>query len=97
MLRIISISLALTFSSVSYGACISDSPEIGDIGPRSELVCDLLEPRVPNSKITILDRKIHSSNSVSVIVLLDGQSRTLEYKLKGADWELIETTLAGSY
>ena len=97
MLKVISISLALTFSSVSYGTCLPDSPEIGDIGPSSELVCDLLESQVPDTNVAIIDRKIHSSNSVSVMALLDGQSRTLEYKLKGADWELIEATLAGSY
>ena len=57
----------------------------------------MLESRVPDSNIAILDRKIHSSSSVSVLVLLDGQSRMLEYKLKGADWELVEPTLADSY
>ena len=97
MLRIISLPLALTFSSVSYGACLPDAPEIGDVGPGSELVCDMLESRIPDSNIAILDRKINSPNTVSVIVMLDGQSKTLEYKLKGADWELIEPILAGSY
>ena len=97
MLKIISLPLALAFSSVSYGACMPDSPEMGDIGPSSELVCDLLESQIPRTNIAIIDRKIHSPNSVSVIVLRDGQSRSLQYKLKGADWELIEATLAGSY
>ncbi len=89
MLRTILISLSLTVSSASYGACQLDSPEIGDIGPGSELVCNMLESRVPNSDIAILDRKIHSPNTVSVIVMMDGKPETLEYKLKRANLDLI--------
>jgi len=89
--------LTLTFSSASFAACLADSPEIGDIGPGSQLVCSVLVSRFPDSDITILDRKIESHNVISVIIAVDDQSNSLEYKLKGADWELTEPVLAGSY
>jgi len=96
MLKTILLPLALTFSSVSFAACLSDSLEIGDIGPGSQLVCRMLVSRFPNSDIAILDRKIESQNAVSVIVAVDGQPKSLEYKLRGADWALVEPALARS-
>ncbi len=37
MLKTILLPLTLSFSSVTYGSCLLDSPEIGDIGPGSQL------------------------------------------------------------
>ena len=96
MLRTFMLPLALSVSSISHGACWLDSPEIGDIGPGSQLVCNMLESRFPHSDIAILDRTIHSHNSVSVIVAVDGQPESLDYQLTGADWKLIAPTLAGN-
>ena len=97
MLKTILLPLSLTFSSVAFAACLPDSPELGDVGPDSQLVCTRLGARFPQTNIVVVDRKIHSPNSVSVIVTVDGQSESLEYKLIGADWELTEPALAGSY
>lgn len=97
MLRTTLLSLSLTISMVSYGACQLDSPELGDIGPGSELVCSMLESQFPDSDIEILDRKIHSSNTVSVIVMIHGKPETLKYTLKKADWKLTEPALTDSY
>jgi len=91
MLKTILLPLTLSFSSVTYGSCLLDSPEIGDIGPGSQLVCQLLESRFPQLDIAILDRKIHSYDTVSVIVEVNDQHETMEYKLKGADWKLTKS------
>jgi len=95
MLRTILLPVTLSLSSISYGSCQLDSPEIGDAGPDSQRVCDMLESRSESSDITILDRKVHSARSVSVIIELDDQLRTLEYELSGADWKVAEPALAG--
>jgi hypothetical protein len=94
MLKTILLPLSLTFSSVSFAACLSDSPEMGDIGPDTQLVCTRLEAQYPQSDIAVVDRKIYSSSSVSLIVTVDGQTKSLEYELIGADWELTEPDLA---
>lgn len=96
MLKTIMLPLTLTFTSVSFAACLPDFPEIGDIGPGSKLVCNMLESRFPHSSIAILDRRIRSHNSVSVIVTVNGQPESLKYQLTGADWKLTETALAGN-
>lgn len=97
MLRTILFSLTLISTSVTYGACLPDTAEIGDIGPGSQLVCNMLEARYPQSNIAVLDRKIHSQNTVLVIVSVDGQSESLKYNLRGADWMLTEPSFADSY
>ena len=97
MLRTTLLTLTLTVSSGSYGACLTDSPEIVDIGPDSSLICNMLESRLPQSDIAILDRQIHSPNTISVIVSVDEQPESLTYTLTGADWKLINPALAVSY
>jgi hypothetical protein len=97
MLKTILLPLSLTFSSVSFAACLPDSAEIGDVGPDSEIVCTGLEARFPQSDFVVVDRNIHSPNNVSVIVTVDGQSGSLEYKLIGSDWKLTEPAFAGRY
>lgn len=97
MLKTILLPLSLTFSSISFAACLPDSAEIGDVGPDSEIVCTELETRLPQSDIVVVDRNIHSPNSVSVIVMVDGQTESLEYKLIGPDWKLTVPALAGGY
>ena len=95
MLRIISLPLALAFSSVAYGACQIDSPEIGDVGLDSELICNMLDSNLPHSDIVILGRTIQSNNAVTVVVVVDDIPMSLEYRLVGVDWKL--PNLAGIY
>jgi len=97
MFKTILLPLSLTFSSISFAACISVPPEIGDIGPDSQLICTRLEAGFPQKNIVVIDRKIHSPNSISVSVTVEGQSESLGYKLIGADWKLTEPALAGNY
>ena len=95
MFRSLLLSIILTASSTAYAACYLDSPEIGDIGPGSELVCDMLETRSQNSSITILDRMPKSNKAVSILVDVDGEKQSLNYRLVGANWRLEDQVTAG--
>ena len=95
MFKYMLLPIILTMSSASYSACQLDSPEIGDIGPGSELVCDMLETRSQNSSITILDRMPKSNRAVSILVDVDGQKQSLNYRLVGANWRLADQVTAG--
>jgi len=97
MHKTIFLALALATLSEAHAACLQDSIEIGDIGPSAELVCDRLEARFPHSDIALLDRAIHSRQSVSVGVAINGHLETLKYDLRGADWKLAESDSMASY
>lgn len=97
MIKTILFTLTLAVIPGAHAACLQDSPEIGDIGPSSQLVCDLLEARFTQSDIAILDRKMHSRDTVAVIVAMNGQLQSLEYNLHGADWKLTEPHFVNSY
>lgn len=57
--------------------CTPDPPEIGDIGPVSELVYRDLEQRFPESIAAVANRTIPSSERVEVLVSVDGKSMVL--------------------
>lgn len=62
-------TLALSTLLVAFDAgagCLVDAPEIGDIGPSSELVCQQLERRFPGSTLAVEGRGIHSPETVTV-------------------------------
>ena len=50
----------LLFAFDTNAGCVIDAPEIGDIGPSSELVCRELESRVPGSILVVESRNVHS-------------------------------------
>jgi hypothetical protein len=97
MLRATLMTTTLLFASSTYAACEPDALEIGDTGPASQRVCEMLEARFPRSNISIVDREIYSGNSVEVIASVDGQKESLTYQLVGADWALAEPTLASGF
>jgi len=70
----------------SFANCIPDAPEIGDIGPSSELVCRELEQRFPAALTAVEDRTILSPSAVAVQVSVDGESMLLPYELIGFVW-----------
>jgi hypothetical protein len=96
MLRTIVFPLSLLVASAAQAVCIPDAPEFGDTGPGSERVCGALTSQFPRSDIRIVDRKIHSGNSVSVVASVDGRVVALAYDLVGSDWVLAEPTVAAS-
>jgi hypothetical protein len=86
--------LTLTLLPITVAAsanCVTDAPEIGDIGPNSELVCKALESRYPGAALAVEGRAIHSPTEVSVMASVDGQPVSLNYELSGYTWRLDQT------
>jgi hypothetical protein len=97
MLKTMLLPLTLTASSLSYAACLPDSPEIGDSGPSSEMVCEMLETKHPGNQFEIIDRVIRAQDSVKVIVMVGDKPASMEYKLVGADWKLTQPNFLNPY
>jgi hypothetical protein len=72
-------------------ACIPDSPEMGDIGPSSMVVCRQLEHQFPGAAIAVEGRSIHSPTRVSVAASVDGKPIELHYELSDYSWLLGES------
>jgi len=70
----------------SFANCTPDAPEIGDIGPSSELVCRELQLRFPAALTAVEDRTILSPSAVVVRVSVDGEPMLLPYDLIGFVW-----------
>jgi hypothetical protein len=87
-------TLALTILPLAFAthaACVTEPPEIGDIGPDSELVCNALEQRFPGATLAVVNRSIHSPSQVSVAASVNGRPITLRYELSGYTWRLDES------
>jgi hypothetical protein len=91
MIRQTLILAVLPAAFATQAACVSDPPEIGDIGPGSELVCAGLERRFPGANLAVEGRSIHSPTEVSVDVSVDGRPLALSYTLSGYSWRLDDT------
>lgn len=86
--------LILTLLPGTLGAsanCVTDAPEIGDIGPDSERVCSELESRFPAATLAVEGRAIHSPTEVMVSASVDGEPTLLDYRLTGYTWVLDDT------
>jgi hypothetical protein len=81
----------LTIPPGATGACRTDQPEIGDIGPDSELVCKELVSRFPRADLAVTGRVIRSAKEVSVGARVDGRPLALHYVLSGYRWQLAST------
>ena len=81
----IAMSASVLLSSAN-AACLVDQPEIGDIGPASELVCESISNVSTNADIRIVDREIHSPDHVTVRVEHDGKMIGLDYQFAGFQW-----------
>ena len=79
---------AALFAADTFGCCSPDQPEIGDIGPSSEVVCRELQQRFPDAPSAVEDRIIVSPNAVTIRVSVDGVERSLDYALEGFTWRL---------
>jgi hypothetical protein len=78
----------LPIAASVQATCINDAPEIGDIGPGSELVCRQLEGRFASADLVVLDRTIRSPADVTVRVSVDGTPVRMHYELIGYTWQL---------
>ncbi|NEX23116.1 hypothetical protein G3480_22925 [Thiorhodococcus mannitoliphagus] len=90
MIKHLLILATLPTSLTANAVCIKDQPEIGDIGPSSERVCEALARRFPEAAIAIEDRSIRSPTAVSVDASVDGKPISLTYVLSGYSWQLDE-------
>ncbi|MCG8426454.1 MAG: hypothetical protein MI754_03750 [Chromatiales bacterium] len=97
MIKKILIPLALVASSATQASCLTDVPEIGDIGPGSDQVCDLLRVTFPAASTAVIDRDVRGNNTVVVKVLVDEQPKFLHYHLIGVEWRLLDLRLADNH
>lgn len=89
MYKALMIPIALFLSSSVHGGCQADPPELGDIGPDSGNVCEMLEHQHPYSEqIRVVDRELYSRSRVRVMVALDNRPASLLFSLVGANWRL---------
>lgn len=95
MRKTILFAALLSMTGISHAICVTDAPEIGDVGPASEYVCDMLDAWIPQANIAILDRTPLSPDSVSILVSLNGHQKFLKYVLSGPRWVLSEEALIG--
>ena len=87
MFKKILLPITLIFAPQAHSACQPDAAQIGDIGPSSQIVCQLLESQFPQSESSIVDRKIITENAISINVVIDGKAQLLSFNLKGANWK----------
>ena len=85
MNRMFTITL-LPVALSANAACLTDPPEVGDIGPGSGLVCQELAQRYPGAALAVEDRAIHSPSEVGVTASVDGSAVLLHYTLTGGEW-----------
>ncbi len=78
----------LPFAVGAQATCVPDAPEIGDIGPSSEVVCDQLEDRFAGAELAVEGRSILSPTQVSVLASVDGRPLQMHYTLIGYTWDL---------
>jgi hypothetical protein len=78
----------LPVAASAQATCMSDAPEIGDIGPSSEVVCRQLESHFAGAKLAVQGRAIHSPTEVSVLTSVDGTPVRMGYELTGYTWRL---------
>ena len=75
-----------TAALVVPAACLPDAPELGDLGPDSGRVCDVLEHELPGTTLAVDGRSIHSATAVTVSASVDGRPVLLDYRLVGLTW-----------
>ena len=80
----------MTFTANTHAACLDNPPELGDTGPDSELVCREMEQSYAGSTLAVAGRTVHSGESVSVHVIVDGVPATRNYRLSGVSWRVTE-------
>lgn len=81
--------LILAMFPLALGAnasCVTDPPEMGEIGPGSGLVCQELAQRFPDATLAVQGRSIHSPTEVEVTASVGGRPILLDYRLTGGEW-----------
>ena len=86
MIRQTLILTALVLPLDAGARCIPDQPEIGDIGPDSEIACRELERRFPTAALAVENRVIDSPQRVRIQARVDGEPVELSYELVRFSW-----------
>lgn len=89
--RMLLMAMLLPAVGGAQADCVTDAPEIGDIGPGADLVCDQLQQRFAGSVLAVAGRSILSPTEVLVLAAVDEQQLTMRYELDGFDWRLSAT------
>lgn len=77
---------ALVLPLDAAAGCAVDQPEIGDIGPDSEIACRELERRFPQAVLAVENRVIDSPERVRIQATVDGEPFELPYELVRFSW-----------
>ncbi len=94
MLKQVLMFSTILISSTTFAACVEDTPEIGDIGPSSSYVCEILSGQDPRRETVIHDRTILTPDSVSISLSFNGRPYKLRFVRSGFDWVLMEEAVA---
>ena len=78
----------LPLAFAAHATCLNDPPEIGDIGPSSQIVCTELARMFPGAALKVVGRSIHSPTEVAVAASVNGRPIALRYKLSRYTWRL---------
>ncbi|MEJ2613025.1 MAG: hypothetical protein P8179_23965 [Candidatus Thiodiazotropha sp.] len=85
--------LVLTLAANAHATCVPDTLEIGDSGPGSFQVCQVLGDHYPDANINILNRTIQAADKVSILVSVNGQMQWIAYQLAGPDWVPVDSRI----
>jgi hypothetical protein len=88
MIKTVIVLATLLASPYVSAACSTDQPELGDIGPSAELVCQGALAALPRGRAGGREPLIHSPTAVSVEASVDGKPISLSYVLAGFRWRL---------
>ena len=83
---IVTVLASFAIAANVQAACQADDPEIGDLGPAGEFVCDALEYEFPGAEIQLYNRKILATNHVIIAAKIDDKPYSIDYRLDKNTW-----------
>jgi hypothetical protein len=82
----VSVLASFAIAATAQAACQADAPEIGDIGPDGESVCDALVREFPAAEIQLYNRKFLASNHVIIAAKIDDKPYSIDYRVDNNTW-----------
>jgi hypothetical protein len=83
---IVPLLISCAIATTSQAACQAGSPEIGDIGPAGESVCEALQHEFPGAEIQLYNRKFLATNHVIISAKIDDKPYSIDYRLDNYNW-----------
>ena len=84
--RIVFVLASFTVVGIGHAAFRADEPQIGDLGPDGEYVCETLEKAFPSADIQLYSREILATDRVIVRAKSDVKPYSIDDHLVNADW-----------